>query len=112
MAEGDQKRDKCRLVTEVALEQAAAKCTGEEAMKEQLRMMLGITGEEDDPDCMAVRSEGITEEVAGHPRKMNEWVFCRAWGLFDSDDADNLGEALDMAWGEARAATEDMEMEA
>jgi hypothetical protein len=104
-ADDTQERDKCRLVTEVALEQAAEKCAGDEAMKEQLRMMLGITGEEDDPDCASVRADGVTESVAGDPRRMNEWVFCRAWRLYETDDAGNLGEALDMAWGEARAKT-------
>lgn len=100
-------RDRCRVVTEVALRKAAEKCGGEEAMKEQLRMMLGFTDDEPDPDCGQALAEGINEETVATPRGVNQWVFCFAWQQYKQDEADNLGEALEQAWAEAKARAEE-----
>lgn len=114
-AESVSERDKCRLLTEVAMSKAAEKCGSDEAMKEQLRMMLGMTSapdEEPDPNCEAAMKEGLTEETIRTPRGLNQWVFCRAWDLYKKkDDVDTLSEATETAWAEAHATAEEKGVE-
>lgn len=101
-------RDKCRVVTEVAMQKAAEKCGGEDAVKEQLRMMLGFApSDEPDPDCDAALAEGLDEETIQSPRGLNQWVFCRAWELFEGEDGvDTVSSGLESAWAQARAEAE------
>jgi hypothetical protein len=108
---GASDRDKCRAVTEIALQEAARKCGGDEAVKEQLRMMLGFTGEEPDPDCEASLEEGLNEETLKSPRGLNQWVFCRAWQKFRDGEPDNLGDALESSWADARTRAAEMGLE-
>lgn len=105
--EGDGSRDECRVLTEVALRKASEKCAGDDAMKEQLRMMLGYIKGDDDPDCSTVLNREFTEEFANSASKVNQWVFCYAWNEFKNGDSDNLGGALEAAWAEARARAEE-----
>lgn len=106
----EEERMNCRVVTEVALRKAGEKC-GDDAMKEQLRMMLGFTQDKDDPDCPAVMEDGVTEARVNSASGMNEWVFCRAWQEYQTEDVDNIGEALEKAWAEAEARAEEKGME-
>lgn len=93
--------EKCAAITEAAIQTAQERCGDPELVKEQLARMTGM-GSEPDPDCDAALAEGLNEETMQSPTGTSQWVFCRAWRLFDSGEADSISSALERSWAEAR----------
>ncbi len=108
-SEGDDEEKRCRLITEVAVEQAMEECGSEDAVREQLKRIVGLT-DVDEPDCDAVLEEGLTEKTLLSTRQTRQWVMCRAWNLVQEEDK-TLSTAVSKAWTEANAAGEEQDIE-
>jgi hypothetical protein len=101
MAQDTDEAERCRVVTEVAVERAMEKCGSEEAVREQLVRLVGLD-EETDPDCEAALEEGLDGETLTSTRGTRQWVLCRAWQLV-RDEEMTLSSATQKAWAEAKA---------
>jgi hypothetical protein len=101
MAHEPSEEEKCRLVTEVAVEQAMEKCGSEEAVRRQLMRIVGLS-EDLDPDCEASLEEGLDEPTLQSTRATRQWVMCRAWNLVQDEDR-TLSAGVSQAWAEAKA---------
>lgn len=110
MAEQADESDKCRIVTEAAIETAMDRCGSEEAVREQLKRLVGISSDEPDPDCEAALAEGLNDETLASTKGTRQWVMCRAWQLVKTDEM-NLSSAVGQAWAEAKAEGEDAGVE-
>lgn len=106
MAEQANEDDRCRIITETALEKAVEKCDSEEAVKRQVADLMGFASDEPDPDCEASLSEGLNEETLQDFRGVRQWVMCRAWQLIDSGEESFRG-AVQRAWNEAEQAADE-----
>lgn len=102
--------DECRLITEVAIEQAMESCGSEEAVREQLRRIVGLEGEEEDPNCNVALDEGLNEETLQSTKGTRQWVMCRAWELVQDNDM-TLSSATSRAWNEAKARGDELGVE-
>lgn len=102
--------DRCRVITEVAVEQAMDKCGSREAVRNQLRRIVGLEDDGMDPDCEATLSEGLDEATLSNTRATRQWVMCEAWRLVDEEDM-TISSAVSKAWAEANAAGEDAGIE-
>lgn len=98
--------DRCRVITEVAIEKAMDKCGNEEAVKEQLKRIVGLDEDGFDPNCEMALDDGLDTATLGNTRATRQWVLCRAWQLV-KDDEMTLSSAVSKAWAEAKAAGED-----
>lgn len=101
--------ERCQILTEVAVEQAMEKCGSEEAVRNQLRRIIGLS-EDYDPDCEAALEEGLNEETLASTRGTRQWVMCRAWDLVREEDR-TLSAAVSQAWAEAQAEGEKQDIE-
>lgn len=98
--------DKCRVITEVAMQKAMNKCGSEEEVKKQLRRIVGLDDGQDEEDCDAVLESGLDTRTLANTRETREWVMCRGWEIV-RDDNETLSAAIERAWAEARAAGEE-----
>lgn len=98
--------DRCRVITEVAIEKAMDKCGSEAAVKNQLARIVGLDDEDEHPDCPAVLASGLDVATLANTRETRQWVFCRAWTLVDEEDM-TLASAVSKAWAEARKEGEE-----
>lgn len=101
--------DRCRVITEVAVERAMDKCGNEEAVRNQLLRIVGLDTEID-PDCDVALAEGLNEQTLESTRATRQWVMCRAWRLVQ-DEEKTLSTAVEKAWNEARAAGDEQGIE-
>lgn len=107
----DDEDEKCRVVTQVAVQKAMDACGTEEAVREQLKRFVGLPGTEGvDPDCDASLDRGLDVQTLANNRATRQWVFCRAWEQVAKEDKP-LAEAVEVAWAEARQAGEDKNIE-
>lgn len=102
--------DHCRVVTEVALERAMEECGSEEAVRGQLRRLVGLEGDGLDPNCEQSLEAGLDEDELRSTRGTRQWVMCRAWELV-KDGEQTLSTAVSQAWAEARAKGEELGVE-
>lgn len=98
--------DRCRVITEVAIEKAMEKCGSEEAVHNQLRRLVGIDDDGVDPDCDAALERGLDVETLANTRATRQWVLCRSWELV-TDEEKTISGAVQQAWAEAQAAGEE-----
>jgi hypothetical protein len=110
MSQSDMDDDRCRVITEVAIEKAMDKCGSEEAVRRQLERIVGMDADEEEVDCDVVLAQGMTEERIENTRMTREWVMCRAWEMVREEDM-TLSNAVAKAWTEARAAGDEMDTE-
>lgn len=105
-------RDRCSVITEVAIEQAMDKCGSDEAVKDQLRRIVGFGSDDHglEKDCQATLEEGLDKATLKNTRAIRQWVFCRAWELVRSENM-TLSSAASKAWAEANAAGAEMGIE-
>jgi len=106
MSDSADDEDRCRVITEVAIEKAMDKCGSEEAVRRQLMRIVGMDDSAMDPDCEAALKEGLTVETLANTRATRQWVLCRAWGLV-RDEGETLSGAVSRAWSEAQKAGEE-----
>jgi hypothetical protein len=106
MSDDTDDEDRCRVITEVAIEKAMDKCGSEEAVRRQLMRIVGMDDSALDPDCDAALEEGLTVETLASTRATRQWVLCRSWTLVQEDD-ETLSGAVSRAWSEAQKAGED-----
>ena len=109
MATEPDEDEKCRLVTEVAVEQAMEKCGTEDAVRNQLRRIIGL-GEDMDPDCDMALAGELGEETLQSTRSTRQWVMCKAWEYVNEDEM-TLSSAVSKAWAEANARGEELGIE-
>lgn len=104
--------DRCRLITEVAMERAMDKCGSEEAVRRQLQRIVGLDEEEpkEDAECEMVLNSGLDVKTLANTRRTREWVMCRAWKLVKEEEF-TLSSAVTKAWAEARAKGEELGFE-
>lgn len=105
----DDENKRCRIITEVAVEQAMEACGTEEAVRDQLQRIVGLDGEPD-PDCDAALAEGLNEETLQSIRGIRQWVMCRAWQLVQEQDK-TLSAAVAKAWAEANGKGKEHDIE-
>lgn len=105
--DGNEKEDeRCRVITEVAIEKAMDKCGSEQAVRNQLKRIVGLDDMDDDVPCEAVLESGLDVATLANTRETRQWVMCRAWNLVREEDM-TLSAAVSKAWAEARSAGED-----
>jgi hypothetical protein len=104
MAQEADDSDECRLVTEIALEKAMDRCEGTEAVKDQIRAMLGLpTGEAFDTDCQALLEAEVEELDMDDRLQLNRWVFCRTFAIYNEAEQASVADSLERAWAEANS---------
>jgi hypothetical protein len=109
MSQETDEDEQCRLITEVALRRAMDECGSAEAVREQVRRVIGLDGDLD-PDCETALEEGLDMSTLANTRQTRQWVFCRAWELIDTENI-ALSNAVEKAWAEARAAGQENNIE-
>lgn len=98
--------ERCRVITEVAIEKAMDKCDSEAAVKNQLARIVGLDDEDEHPDCSAVMASGLDVATLANTRETRQWVYCEAWRLVEEDEM-TLASAVAKAWAEARQVGEE-----
>lgn len=86
------------------------KCGSEEAVRNQLKRIVGLDDDGYDPNCEEALEEGLDEATLRNTRATRQWVMCEAWRLVDEEDM-TLSSATAKAWAEARAAGEKVDIE-
>lgn len=98
--------ERCRVITEVAIEKAMDKCDSEGAVKNQLARIVGLDDEDEHPDCESVLMSGLDVATLANTRETRQWVMCRAWEMVNDEEM-TLSSAVSKAWAEARKAGEE-----
>jgi len=104
--------DRCRVVTEVAIQEAMDACGSEEAVREQLQRIVGLNADPEglDIDCDTALANGLDMKTLTSTRATRQWVFCRAWNMVE-EEGRTLSDAVEAAWAEAQAAGVDKNIE-
>lgn len=102
--------DRCRMITEVAIEEAQKRCNSEDAVRAQLERIVGMDGMSAETDCEAILDTDLGPEILDSTRRTRQWVMCRAWKLVNEDDM-ALASAVSQSWAEANAAGEEIGIE-
>ena len=110
MSQEASEAEKCQVITEAAVQAAMEKCGSEEAVKEQLKRIVGFHDSdgdgEPDPNCEMALAEGLNDETLESTRGTRQWVFCRAWQLVKEEEK-TLSDAVSQAWAEAKAQADE-----
>lgn len=109
MGDSTDEAERCRVITEVAVEQAMEKCGSEEAVREQLARMVGLE-DRSLPGCDSILDGSLDESTLESSRQVREWVFCRAWEAVE-EDGKTLSTAIAKSWAEVRAAGDELDVE-
>lgn len=105
-SDDEEQDDRCQVITEVAIEKAMDKCGSEQAVRNQLRRIIGMDESDDEADCEMVLQQGLDVTTLANTRATRQWVMCRAWTLV-KDEEMTLSSAVARAWAEAREAGEE-----
>jgi len=98
--------DRCRVITEVAMEKAMNKCGSEEAVRNQLKRIIGMENGDENIGVEQTLADGLTVATLANTKKTREWVFSRSRKLVQEEDM-TIPSAVSKAWSEARSEGEE-----
>jgi hypothetical protein len=110
MSANDEERDEsdmCRVVTDVAVNQAVERCGSEAAVKDVLADMFGFGDDEENPDCDTVLADGIQANEIDSPSKQRQVAMCVAW-RYVQEEGMQFRSAVNQAWTDIREKEDEL----